>query len=770
MLTNYLKIAWRSLVRNRLLSSINVVGLSLGMTCCILVGLWVQEEYSVNDFYPDLNRLYFVRLTDSTNTGEVTPGALEQAMTQTAPGIEATTRFTVWSNDFLLRAGNRSTKKVGNYVTSGFFSLFNYSVLQGDPQAAIQQPNAIVVTRTIAQTLFGTTQAVGRTLQLNNEKFFRVGAVIEDIPQNSTVRFDWMVNLKATDADWNSYMFLTYVKLKQNVSQAQAESSLHTLVSRYVPKAKEYPVLQPLSDVYLYGNYTNGQPSGGRISYVRTFSLIAVLILLISCINFMNLATARSTLRTKEIGVRKVVGATRLSLIGQFISESLVLSMVSALLAVGLTALLLPTVSSLIDKPLSVNFLAYRFWLGLSLLVFLTGLLAGSYPSLVLSASKPVEAINRVLLRQSAGVSFRRILVVFQFSLSLFLIIGMLVIGQQMHYVLTKQLGLDRQHVVCVPVEGEAYKNVLAIQKELQRHSAINAVSSSGELPIHIGSTGAPDWPGRVPDAPNTVSAMKVGPNFLRTMGVQLLAGRDFVAGDTMNYLVNESAARMMNLKEPVGTEITFQRGKGHIVGLLKDFHLNSLHEPIRPLILSYYPKWTNFFLIKTQPGQTQEALLATERIIHQFNPGYPFVYRFLDQEYETLYRSETLANTLVRYFGILAIFIACLGLFGLATFTANQRTKEIGVRKVLGASVASIVALLSRDFLKLVLIAIVLASPLAYYAMNQWLQGFAYRVDIRWWVFALAGLLAIGIALLTVSFQSIKAALVNPVKSLRSE
>ncbi len=777
MIRTYFKIAWRSLQRNRLLSFINVAGLALGMSCSLVIWLWINDELHFNKGYKEADRIYFVRQTDGTYTNWLTSGPLAETLKKDIPEVEKATKFTVWSNEYLIRVGETSDKETGIYASSDFFDIFQPETLHGNASAAIQSPNAIVITRQVAEKFFGTTDAVGRTLELNNDKNYQVGAVIENVPKNTSIQFDWLVNFKVAEEDWmktwGNNSFYTYVKLHPNRSQAQAEAKMKGVLKRYQSDATEDPILQPIGDTYLYGEYVNGKPAGGRISYVRTFGFVALLILLIACVNFMNLATARSALRAKEVGIRKVVGARRSSLAGQFMGESTLLSMLSALLAIGVVALLLPTINQLVDKHLVIDLTAPTFWGSLVVLVGVTSLVAGSYPALFLSAIQPVRVLKGTLSSLPTGALFRKVLVVFQFSLSLFLIIGMLVIGRQMHYVRTKQLGLDRENLLRVPVEGSLLPKMETFRQELQRANAISSVTTAGESPVQIGSsaTGGLTWPGKDPKLQETVSTMKVGYDFSKTMNIRLLEGRDFTPADTgAYYLVNESAVKMMNLKNPVGTEITFQVGKGRIVGVMQDFHLASFHEPIRPLVLSLYPKWTNIFLIKTRPGQTAEAIAAIEKSAKQLNPGYPFKYHFVDEDYEKLYHSETIVNTLINYFGLLAILISCLGLFGLVTFTAEQRVREIGVRKVLGASIASIVALLSKDFLRLILIAIVIASPLAWYAMNRWLQNFAYKIDIEWWVFALAGLLAVGIALLTVSFQSIKAALANPVKSLRSE
>lgn len=777
MLRNYFKIAWRSLLRNRLLSFINVAGLALGMSCSLVIWLWINDELSFNKGYKDAEKVYFVRQSNGIFTNWMTPGPLAETLKKDIPDVEKATRFTVWSNNYLIRVGQTSDKETGIYASSDFFDIFQPLTLRGNASTAIQSPNAIVITRKVAEKFFGTTDAVGRTLRLNDDKNYQVGAVIENVPKNTSIQFDWLVNATVAEEDWmkgwGNNSFYTYVKLQPNSSQAQAETKMKGLLKRYKSDAIEDPILQPIGDTYLYGEYVNGKPAGGRISYVRTFGFVALLILLIACVNFMNLATARSSLRAKEVGVRKVVGAMRSSLAGQFMGESILLSTLSALLAIGLVALLIPTINQLVDKHLVVDIMTPTFWLRVFALIGFTSLVAGSYPALFLSAIQPVQVLKGALASAPTGALFRKLLVVFQFSISLFLIIGMLVIGRQMHYIRTKQLGLDRENLLRVPVEGSLLPKMETFRQELQRANAISSVTTAGGSPIQIGSssTGGLTWPGKDPKLQETVYTMKVGYNFTKTMNIRLLEGRDFTPTDSgAYYLVNESAVSLMKLKNPVGTEVNFQIGKGRIVGVMQDFHLNSFHEPIRPVVLCLYPKWTDSFLIKTRPGQTAAAIDVVEKLAKQLNPGYPFTYHFVDEDYEKLYHSETIVNTLINYFGLLAIIISCLGLFGLVTFTAEQRIKEIGVRKVLGASVANIVALLSQDFLKLVLIAIVIATPVAWYAMSEWLKDFEYKIGIEWWILALAGLLAICIALLTVSYQAIKAALMNPVKSLRSE
>jgi ABC-type antimicrobial peptide transport system permease subunit len=531
--------------------------------------------------------------------------------------------------------------------------------------------------------------------------------------------------------------------------------------------------LFPYQDYYLHSKFTNGKPDGGRIEYVRLFTIVAIFLMVIACINFMNLATARSAKRAKEVGIRKVVGAERSYLVGQFVGEAVLMALMSIVIAVLLTQLLLPAFNTLTEKHIAIQYGNPVYWLTLLGLALLTGVVAGSYPALFLSSLQPVKVLKGSLRFKAGAVFLRQGLVVFQFALSLLLIIGTLIAGRQVDFIRTKNLGLDRENVVYMSLEGDLPKRFESFRAELLRSPGIQSVSSSGNDPMAIGnSTIGVEWKGKAENDKTLFTQMTVSYDFLKTMKIKLLNGREFsksIVTDSTNYIVNEEAARRMGMKEPVGQDLKFWGKSGKIVGLIKNFHLNSLRVAIEPLILRLDS--TNYtLLVRTYPGQTERALKSMERLAKQFNPAYPFAYRFADESFREQYKSETLVGKLANYFAVIAIFIACLGLFGLAMFTAEQRTKEIGVRKVLGASVPSIVALLSKDFLKLVLIAIIIASPLAWWAMHNWLSDFAYRVDIEWWVFALAGLVAVAIAQLTVSFQSIKAALMDPVKSLRSE
>ncbi|GGM97060.1 ABC transporter permease [Dyadobacter beijingensis] len=786
MLHSYLTTARRNLAKNKLYTGINVFGLALGMACTLLIGLWVKDELSYNHYLSGADQIYFVR-TNSTNrntgevgTGDVTPGPLQNALSKDVPEVAAAVKINPWM-ELLVKVGENGAKEKGYYATDDFFRVFQLPAVKGNPQAALAQTNQVIISKKLADKYFPGADALGKTLQLDNDKFYVVGAVLKDLPATSTLKFDWLVNWKEQEQPWQktwgNSSFLTYVRLAPNTTAAQAEPGMKDIYKRYTdPQNTNVPIIQPITDVYLYGDYKMGKPAGGRIEYVRVFSIVAGFLLLIACINFMNLATARSATRAREVGVRKVVGAYRSALVGQFLSESVLTSMMAAVLALAAVWLALPVFNELFGKHLALDLTEPALWAGIAALTLLTGLMAGSYPALFLSGLKPVKILKGKLQFGSGPALFRRVLVTFQFALSIFLIVGMLAVGTQMQYLRSKHLGLDRDNVVYLPLEGNVAQGAKmeAFRQEVMRQPSVVSATATGMLPVNIqSSSGDLTWPGKDPNLQTTVTAMTVGADFVRTMNIQLVDGRDFRPGsaaDTSAYLINEAAARLMGEKNPVGKQIKFWKGNGPVIGVMKDFHMSSLHQAITPLVLTYIPENSAYLLVKTRAGQTEQALTALKKVARDFNPDYPFNYHFLDEEYEGLYRSERQVHTLVDYFGVLAILISCLGLFGLAAFTAEQRTKEIGVRKVLGASVSNIVTLLSSDFLKLVLIALVLASPVAWWALSSWLGTFAYSTALSWWIFALAGVSATAIALFTVSFQAIKAAWLNPVTSLRSE
>ncbi|GAB3916369.1 ABC transporter permease [Larkinella terrae] len=795
MLRNYFKIAFRNLVKNKTFSAVNMLGLALGLACSLMIMLWVQDERSVDGFHANKDQLYRIYMREYFS-GKVqgviwTPGPLAEELTKSIPEIQYATPYE-WVSDQTFSVGTKVHKQATNSVGPDFFKMFSYKLLEGTAEAALKDRNGLAISRRMAELFFGSPEAaIGKPIRFDNRTDLRVTAVFENVPANSTLKFDCLRNWDAYVADgndwakgWGSTDPLTFFMLRADrngvpADPAKVEAKIQHLLDKFNrDEGKPFRTelaMQPFHDYYLNSNIKDAHMDGGRIEYVRLFSFVAVFILLIACINFMNLATARSAKRAKEVGVRKVVGAMRAVLIGQFVGEAMLLTICSVFLAVLFVGLLLPSFNTLTGKQIELPIYGFSFWGVLVGLTFLTGLLAGSYPAFFLSSMQPIRVLKGSWKVDTQSTWFRQGLVVFQFSLSIILIVGMIIIYRQVEYVQTKNLGYDRENLVYFPVEGDLKKNYDVLKTELSQLPTVRQVSHMTASPASNGSgTEGISWAGSDPNDKVRFTPVGVGYDFVKTMNLKLVDGRDFSNAfptDSTGFLINEAALKVMGFKHPIGQTITWGDKKGTIVGVLKDFHFQSLHTTIRPLIAYLREKRPDGnVLVRIKAGKTTEALAQLEAVCKKLNPDFPFTYQFTDQEYARQYQSEQVVSRLSNYFAFLAIFISCLGLFGLATFTAEQRTKEIGIRKVLGASVVSIVGLLSQKFLKPVAIAIVISSPVAWWAMNQWLQGFVYKTDIEWWIFALAGALAVLIALLTVSFQSIKAALMNPVKSLRSE
>jgi predicted permease len=789
MIQNYFKIAFRNLLKSKTFSAINVLGLALGMACSLMIMLWIRDERAVDAFHANKDQLYRIYMREYFS-GKVqgviwTPGLLAEELKKSVPEIEMSTPYS-WTAQQTFSVGDKIHKQATNWASADFFKMFSYKLLQGTAEGALHDRGDIAISRNMAEAFFGSPEAaVGKAIRYDNRKEMTVSAVFENIGANSSLQFDCLMTWDAYvddngwTKDWRNTDPLTLFKLRKDADPAKVEAKLlHLLDKTKRDEGKPYKTqlaMQPFHEYYLNSTIKDAKMDGGRIEYVRLFSFVAVFILLIACINFMNLATARSSRRAKEVGVRKVVGAMRSMLAGQFMGEALLIATLSAILAVVLVVLLLPAFNSLTSKQIVMPYSEPMFWGIIAGLLAATGLLAGSYPAFFLSSLNPVRILKGALKFDSSSVWVRQGLVVFQFALSVILIVGMIIIYRQVGFVQSKNLGFDRENLVYFPIEGELLNKFDLLKEQLSQVAGVKLVSNMTATPASNGNgTEGITWPGSDPNAQVRFTPVGVGYDFTKTMNLKMAAGRDFSKDfptDSLAVVVNETAVKVMGLKEPVGSVINWGKTKVHIVGVLKDFHFQSLHTAIRPLIASLdarHPQGSA--IIRIQAGKTPETLAAIERICRKLNPNVPFTYAFTDQEYARQYQSEQIVGKLAGYFAFLAIFISCLGLFGLAAFTAEQRTKEIGVRKVLGASVTGIVGLLSKDFLKLVVMAIVLASPVAWYIMKQWLQGFAYQIDIEWWMFALAGLIAVLIAVFTISFQSVKAAMVNPVRSLKSE
>jgi putative ABC transport system permease protein len=789
MIKNFFKVAVRNLWKQKGYSFLNIFGLAMGMTCSLLILLWIRDEKSVDGFHVKGDRLYSVferqYYDGKIESGHFTPGVLSAEMKKVLPEVEMSSGYSN-NGKSTFQAGDKIIKEDGGFAGADFFRMFSYPILQGSASAALSSPVSISISRKMAIAFFGNPQAaIGHTIRFENRKDLTVMAVFEDLPANTSEKFDYLINWdtylddNSWAKDWGNNGPQTLLLLRKDADAALFSRKITHFLDNYnKEQSKSFRIelgMQRFGDIYLHSQIKNGQITGGRIEYVGLFSIVAIFILCIACINFMNLTTARSVKRAKEIGIRKVVGAVRPALIRQFIGEAVLLSFFSVILALGMVILVLPAFNHMTGKEISFPYGSSYFWLSLVALTLVTGAISGSYPALFLSSFQPIRVLKGTLTFSPAAAWFRKGLVVFQFVLSIVLIIGTIVVSGQVNYVQSINLGYDRDNLVYIPLEGDLTGKYKVFKEAALRLPGVSHVSRSSNQPTDIeNGTGGVDWDGKDPNNLIMFTQTSVGYDLVKTMDLHLAAGRDFSPAfgtDSVGYLLNEEAAQRIGYKDPIGKRLTFWQKKGTIVGVVRNFHFNSLHDPIRPLVIRFgETEGYGSVLVRTQAGKTETALKGLETLCRQLNPKFPFTYTFADEQYRNLYKSESIVHSLANCFAGLAIFISCLGLLGLAMFTAEQRTKEFGIRKVLGAKAGTLFSLLSKDFLVLVLIAFLLASPLAGWAMYKWLQNFAYHIQLEWWVFVLAGVLALLIALLTVSFQAIKVAVANPVKSLRSE
>ncbi|MCR8558761.1 ABC transporter permease [Mucilaginibacter sp. BJC16-A38] len=787
MIKNYFKIAWRNLVKSKTHTFINIGGLSIGLACSLLILLWVQDERSVDGFHangPQLYQVYERSIQQGvTDASYVTQGLLADELKRKVPEVQYASGLEQ-NHPRTFEVDNKVLKMDGTYAGADFLKMFSYQLLKGTPSSALTAANSLAISRKMAEAFFGSVDnAMGKAIRYENKDNLVVTAIFENLPANSSQQFDFLKSWKAFVAEntwannWNSSSPSTYIQLRPGADPKKVAAKIKDFLSFYRPATtglRTELALQPYTEKYLHSTFKNGMADGGRIEYVSIFSLVAIVILLIACINFMNLATARSIKRAREVGVRKVMGAARISLISQFMSEALLLSFISMIIAILIVVSLLPEFNNITGKQIVIQAGQPVYWLALAGVLIITGLLSGGYPAIFLSSLNPVRVLKGSLKFGRGATFFRKGLVVFQFTLSIILIIGTIVVSGQMNYIQGKNLGYNRENLLYVPLEGDLIKNYDLFKYEASQMPGVQSISKMKESPTVIGHSRTDiSWEGKDPNQPASFSDATVGYDFVKTMKLQLTGGRDFSKefADSANYLVNEAAAKKMGYQNAVGRPLSWDDRKGQIVGVLKDFHFNSLHEAIGPLVirLADNQKWGTI-LVRIKAGKTKQVVAGLEKIGKELNPDFTFSYQFSDLEYAKLYNSEQVVNKLCNYFASIGIFISCLGLLGLVMFTAEQRVKEISIRKVLGAKVSSLFALLSSEFLILVVISLLIASPVTWYAMSKWLQGFAYHTTMQWWMVALAGGLIILIAMATVSFHAIKAALVNPIKSLRSE
>ncbi|HTI10983.1 MAG TPA: ABC transporter permease [Puia sp.] len=786
MLKNYLKVAIRNLWKNKGFSLINITGLAIGMASAILILLWIQNEVTYEQFHEKKDRIYEAWnrsvFSGKLHCWNTTPKVLAAALQKDLPEVEHTVRVN-WSNSYLFSVGDKRLMVRGNAVDSVFLQVFSFPLLKGNTSTALNEAYSIVLTESLARTLFGKEEAMGRTIRIDNKDNFTVTGILKDLPNNTRFNFNYLLpwsyirHRGEDDQNWGNNSTRTYVLLKPNTTLASVAPKMKDFKLRYDSSDRKWEMfLYPMSRWRLHSSFKDGVEDGGKIEFVRLFGIIAVFILLIACINFMNLSTARSEKRAKEVGIRKVVGAPRSALISQFIGESVLLALVAALIAILIVQLSLSGFNQLTDKKLAIEYSSPYFWLAGGLFVCFTGLLAGSYPAFFLSSFQPVKVLKGTFKAVNALVTPRKVLVVLQFSFAILLIICTIIVKQQIDYARDRESGYNKSDLIYHFITGDISKNYELIRQELlSSGAAVSVCKTSSPLTESYSDTWGFEWEGKALNDKTDFYRFCADEGLVATAGLRLVEGRDFslkeYPTDSTAILLNESAVKAMNFKKPIGQIIKDNYINWHVVGVIRDFIMESPYYPTSPMVVEGSKGWFSTLNIKLNAhNSTAQNLKKAEAIFKRYNPEYPFEYNFIDEDYARKFEDEKRTGTLAALFAGLTIFISCLGLFGLATYTAENRIKEIGVRKVLGASVPGIAALLSRDFIKLVLVSFVIAGPLAWWAMYKWLQGYPYRVEIRWWVFALAGVLSMFIAVLTVSFQAIKAAIANPVKSLRTE
>jgi putative ABC transport system permease protein len=805
-----LKVAWRNLVRKKVFSAINIFGLALGLAIFTLISLYVLDELSYDRYNELANRIYRVNTHIKVNGSEFndkdTPAPMAGVLSTNYPGIEQAVRI-AGGNDMLVKKGDETlVEKNAFFADANLFKVFTLHLLKGNPATALVNPNSMVISASIAKKYFNTLDVIGKTLKVDNTDLYNITGVIKDVPPQSHLHFNFiksMVGLTSSKSDfWLSNSFMTYVLVRKGTTQSELDRYLKQTAEKYaepqlmnvahssfsdLEKKGDYFKYAsiPLTKIHLYSQLSSEVEPSGNIEYVYISAIIGLLILLIACINFMNLSTAQSAGRAKEVGVRKVIGSGRANLVRQFLTESLLTALVAFIFSIALIVLLLPLLNQLSGKEINLASGLYT-WLFPALMgvAMICGLLAGAYPALVLSAFDPIKILKGKFVLNVRGYKLRNALVVFQFTTAIILITGTLVIYQQLNYIRNKNLGYDRDHVLVLNNAYALGEHTQTFKKEILQLPGVVAGSLTQNLPTST----ANDWNKNAYSKDATLNASQtqtivdwgVDAGYIPALKMKIVTGRNFsedMATDSSAIIINESAVRSLGFKDPLNAKLydfnsrTQQTQEYHVIGVVKDFNAGSLRYNTEPLVMRY-SKYGGQFIFRIKSANIPQLLSQIESRYHSFDQmsSQPFLYSFLDEDFNNLYKGEQRTGSMFTTFAALAIFIACLGLFGLAVYSAEQRTKEIGIRKVLGASVSGIISLLSKDFIRLVIVSIIIATPVAWWAMNKWLQTFAYRINISWWIFLVAGVIAILIAVITVSFQAIKAAVSNPVKSLRTE
>ncbi|WP_373511602.1 ABC transporter permease [Persicitalea sp.] len=784
MLSHSLVIAFRSLWKNRGYTFLNIAGLALGMACSFLAALWAHDELTYDQFHAHYGTIYQVGRNseqDGTiNTNKNTPYPLAEGLKQTYPDVAHASRVE-YPASRLLTAGDKKIYREVILADPDFLKMFTFPLLEGTAATALADPRSIVLSQKAATSLFGEASPLGKIVRFNNEIDVKVTGVLAEVPANSTLEFDCILPYslnpilndfyKTLNDNWGNNVVRTFIQLKPQVAPEQFTAKIAPFLTNNDETVEQSLMLHAMPDWRLRDKLENGKVAGGLIDYVRIFMWVAGFVLLIACINFMNLSTARSEQRAKEVGIRKAVGSTRGRLVARFLGESNLLSFLAFALAVLLVVILLPWFNTLTDKAIALPYASPSAWLiGLGI-TLVTGMAAGLYPALYLSSFQPIRALNNtVRIGKSAGIP-RKVMVGLQFSISILLIISVLVIGKQLRYTKDRAVGYDRANLVMAEFPAQLKEKENVLRQELLDAGFVSSIVGTQAPMTDIWNMNGVGYGGD-----KGIGLVTIGANYgyLETFGIELKSGRGFsrdFATDSVAVLLNESAVKAMNLTNPLDERVTYFGKTYHVIGVIGDVLMDSPYENVRPTGVFFDQEHLSFLNLRFREGaNTREAVANTQAIFEKLAPAYPFAYKFTDEEYGKKFASEERVGHLINAFALLTIFISCLGLFGLAAYTAERRTKEIGVRKVLGANLSSIVLMLSKEYVYLIGVASLLAAPIAWYFLHDWLQNYTYRIEIPWWIFILSGVLALAVALLTVSFQSVKAALMNPVESLRSE
>lgn len=785
MFRHNLLLIYRTFKRFKSTFLINMLGLSTGLACALLIYLWVSDELSVDKFHANDSRLFQVveriQMPDEIKIAPHTAGLLGETIKEKMPEVEYAVSGRLLREDKILSVGDQNIKASGMYASRDFFNTFSYNLTQGDEDQVLTDKNAIVISDELAMNLFNNTQnVVGKMVEFQHDKQFMVSGVFNKVPVNSSVQFDFVLSfeefkeINPNALNWKNNSSAIYVVLKEGSNIEKFNNKIAGLVKNETGDSLRTLTTRPYSQPYLYGKYENGVLVGGRIEHVKLFSIIALAIMLIACINFMNLSTAKASTRLREIGVKKSLGADRKTLARQYLGESMLMTFLSLIMAFLIVQLCINQFNQITGKQLALHF-DINFLLSVLGITVFTGLIAGSYPALYLSGFNPVAVLKGKLNTSVGEVWARKGLVVFQFTISIVLIVGVLVVYKQIEFVQNRNLGYEKDNILYFDIEGKIAEKLETFLSEVKRIPGIVNASSMGQNIVGSGlnTFGIDHWEGKKADDRIIFEMRPVAYDMIETLGIQMAEGRSYskqFSTEDSKIIFNEAAIEAMGLKDPIGKVVVIQGTNLEIIGVAKDFHFASLHEEVNPLFFVLRPSWTHKLMVKIEAGKERESIAQLQQIYQEQNPGFPFAYQFLDDTYQAQYVAEQRVGILARYFAGLAIIISCLGLFGLAAFTAERRLKEIGIRKILGSTQSGIVYLLSGEFTKIVFTSIVIALPASYFIATYWLGSFAFRIELHWWYFVGAGLIALIVALLTVGTQAVKAARVNPVNSLRAE